>query len=282
MKQILKIIMLLSGLLNLSFGQGTIFQINPSIQGPYGSFTFGHPVLDFSKIFPARLKLAAMAGVYDLDLNVSLNKEHTLHLGIPWHYLKFADYSQTESGPGNIELGLQNLWSADDNHFRAIQIFAYLPTCQDENVFIGSVTDALEIQSSESKLFSLGVKFAGSKIFRNNFILNYLIGFTVLFPNEYVSTGVNPNRVKENTILFHCAIEQVVKISKINLLANFSTVLAEKGLFSEQFTHQFAFGASVSLPFVQPFFLYRYYIEKNLDDFVDGVLILAINYNLGE
>ncbi|MBN2709445.1 MAG: hypothetical protein JXR46_10400 [Calditrichaceae bacterium] len=266
-KLLLVIVSVLS--VNLVNGQTFMFHSIPK-DSTQIEISYLHPFFD------SNIDMSIISGVFDLSFNIPLKQKLNLFCSVPFMTFSF-DYESgygnySLSGAGNIFLGMQ-LYKDHGGKNKSIGTFGfYLPSSW--LIEYGYLTNALNPEKYLHDRLTISVNFAHHRITDNGFRSGVELG-----PDFMIIT--NSENSDDNDFIIHYGLSMGVQQNNIDLSAELygiGILTAEKS--DDKFFHALSFGISY-LSQVSPSIFYKIYLEDELQDWVDGVLGLKLNYSLG-
>lgn len=212
--------------------------------------------------------LSLLSGCYDLTFNIPATSSLNVTGSIP--YCAFSGYGESETGFGNLYIGIQTRDQMERNEGRSLEAGLYLPTSANDNYalqFMGTYTNFYEMH----KYLPNTLTVAGNFAFVDRGSEGTFFGFE-LGPNIWIPTeGHN----RDTEILLHYGVRAGIGVDAVTLQAEWTgaAILSEDAdSFDERTVHALAVGLSVHTAGIVPSVFYETYLDDDLGDFMDNVL----------
>ena len=255
------------------YGQTLDLQTIPNNKEQFG-FSFN------KAFFTSSSNIFTLSGVYQLYTNIPVSSKLNIIGNIPFIYTSYnIDYpsaleSISESGFGNIFLGLQIKPKVPESRISIFTFGLFLPTAKENASLNGTLTDYYYFSKYVQNYFGLHFNYAYHYI--NNKGFNYGLE---LGPNLLIATKSN----SQTELYAHYGIIAGYQINK--LLANIEVVgvaIISEDIknFGDRFINMFNIGLQERGSIVSPKIFYKIFLRDDIRHNVDGVLGLGVNVSI--
>lgn len=216
--------------------------------------------------------LSTFAGTYDLYVNAPVSAKLHLVGSLPFSNFD-SDRGSSESAIGDIYLGVQARQGPSNVSFGA-----FLPTASEDKFsafLIGLLGNFYELQRSLPNTLTLYGNYAYRYHHAEGAIFGLELGPQVFIPTESDGGDVE--------VFAHYGLAGGFHFSHAALFAELLgvAVLSEDvGDFGDRFTHLIAFGAQLTNYPVRPGIFYQIYLDEDINDELDGVLGIKVEFSL--
>ncbi len=219
-------------------------------------------------------------GIYELQFNVPLSLKFNLIGNIPFinsnydRELYFWKLKKEETGFGNIFIGLQTKPDILKNNRSIISFGLYLPTAERDVAFDGIFVNYYNPEQFIPDLFGLYFNYAYYRNYNSGISYGLEVG-----PNVLISTQDKGG----NELLMHYGLNTSYQIDKFLISFEYlgnMIVSANAENFTDRLIHQLNFGAMWRAGIVSPKVYYRFYLREALNEFVDGVLGVGVDFSI--
>jgi len=219
--------------------------------------------------------LSLLSGTYDLYFNIPVGPRINLIGSLPFTTFSAKD-EDSESGIGNIYVGIQTKPISESGNNSNISAGIFLPTATDEfaPMFLGLYSNYYEIQ----KYFSDMLTVYGNYSFSMNHSRGAIFGLEI-GPNLFI-----PTKDDGDVELFaHYGIFGGFKLTSVMFsveLEGLAIISEDMEEFEDRFVHSLAFGAQWIGSNIRPGIFYEIYLKEDFRDVVDGVLGIKVDVSL--
>jgi hypothetical protein len=219
--------------------------------------------------------LSTFSGTYDLYVNVPVGAKLNLVGSLPFSNVDTdRDAGESESDIGNLYIGLQARGGSSSTHRTNVSVGVFLPTAPDDNFstfILGLLTNFYELQRSIPNTLTLYGNFAYRYHQTNGALFGLELG-----PQFFIPTGDDEGDVE---IFAHYGLAggfQASHVAVVAELLGLGILSEDVEDFGDRFTHAVAFGAQLTGLPVRPGIFYQIYLDKDLNEDIDGVLGIKI------
>jgi len=219
--------------------------------------------------FDGDADLSFFTGVYDLTINVPATPTVNVVLSVP--YGNYSYEGESESGIGNLYVGIQNRAMMDHGSGTSYALGLFLPTTSENDVIVQSVgiyTNAYEWQKFIPNTLTVYGNFSYIKKQANGPLFGIEFG-----PNVWIPTEDGDSR--DTDFLLHYGVKAGLGAGKVTFLAEFTGVAILTGdadSFDERTLHALAVGARLNLDSVAPSIFYEAPLDDDLSYILDNVI----------
>jgi len=269
-------VLLLHFFFSNAVSQTMYFKNIPSDEAQIG-LRFLHPNFEFPE------SQSALSGIFELSLNIPVSEKLNIIGELPFincnvkydHSYYIDDF--TESGLGNIFIGLQTQPAEMTQSFSILTFGLFLPTVDEKVALWGVFSNYYE--SSKYYPNSLGVYFnyARHKIFDNGINLGLELGPDFRIPTKEKSG--------DTELFLHYGLKAGYSIEQFNMSAEFvgtAIITEDYDNFSDRLMNAISFGAAWKEKLVTPQLFYSVYLKDSMSDIVGGVLGLKVTVSLDQ
>ena len=219
---------------------------------------------------------STLSGVYQLSANIPLSSKLNLIGKIPFINTSFSfdygfgQFSYSESGLGNIFIGLQTR-PFMESQSSVFTFGLFLPTADERAASQGWAADYYGIQKYTPNSFGLYFNYAFLKMNGEGFNYGLEIGPNIVIPTE---------KGLKTELLMHYGINTGYQISRLLInveLLGVAIISEDVEDFRDRFVHTLDFGAQWKGTIVTPKVYYKIYLRKEFSASVDGVLGIGLN-----
>lgn len=231
---------------------------------------FSHPNFDTDT------DISTMTGVYELSLNIPVNMAMNFLVNVPYIKIKYdkmtysGSHEYSESGIGNIFLGIQSRHKHSSSNQSVTTIGVALPTADEDVAPFGVYCDYYGFSKYLPDASSITLNYAFHSISRQGLKFGIELG-----PDAYIPTGDN----KGNTeLLMHYGASLGLQSQQIVLNISFIAlgILSEKDLdYTERFNHSLNFGVGYINRNWTPKVFYKLYMDDDMKNIVNNVFGLG-------
>ncbi len=227
-------------------------------------------------------ELSTLSGSYQINCNIPISSKFNLIGNIPFITSSYEqeDYgygseTYSESGFGNVFVGLQTNPEIINNKKSFITFGAFLPTAEEDVSIIGIFFNYYDIQKYLPNSFGLYFNFAHHVIKDEGFNYGMEIGPNLLIPTKESSL--------DTEMFLHYGVNAGYQIYKLSLnmeLLGLVFVTQDVNEFDDRFIHSLNFGASWKERTFTPKIFYKIYLKEEMSDMIDGVLGIGVTVSL--
>lgn len=221
--------------------------------------------------------LSTFSGSYDLYINAPLSSRLNLVGSIPFNSFA-AEGEDSESGIGNVYVGLQTRSDNSAEKGMNLSLSVFLPTASEEKGeahFTGVFTNFYEFQRSLPEVLTVYSNFAYHYRQLGGGMLGVEIG-----PQLIIPTGQDGG----DTELFgHYGLAGGVSLAKVAIFAELLGVFIvteDVEDFGDRFEHFVDFGAQLTGSVVRPGLFYMLPLHNDFQDIIDGTLGIKVDFVL--
>lgn len=222
-------------------------------------------VYQFSVYFPVSSKLNLIGNIPFINAG--------------YHYdYGFYKNSYSETGIGNIFIGVQSNIKATDLEKSIISFGLFLPTADENISTYGLLAEYYNLQKYTPNSIGLYINYAYHKLNDEGIIYGFEAG-----PNILISSERRNGSGSE--FLLHYGANGGYKINKLLLNVEFTGVvfISEDFVnFSDRFTNAAGFGVQWFEKIVTPRVFYKVYLDKRVREYVRGVLGAGVSVSVDE
>jgi hypothetical protein len=210
--------------------------------------------------------LSLLSGVYDLNVSVPFGKDLAFIGSFPFSSYSAED-EDSESGIGNIYVGLQTRPSTSSTNKSSLSFGIFLPTASDElgSLILGVFSNHYEIQKYILDMLAVHGNFAFTREY-SNLLLSFEIG-----PNIFIPT----KKEREGELSAHYGFFGGVQLNQLILgveLTGVAVISEDVDKFEDRFIHAVGFGVHWTTGNFSPTLFYDIYLDEEYKEVVDGVL----------
>jgi hypothetical protein len=250
-------------LINCVTAQTYLFQGLPQEKPQFG-LRFMRPDFKYGS------DLSTLSGIYDLSVNIPIDQNVNFVGSFPYMSFKFENYS--ESGIGNIYIGLQTHSGFNKQTCSVGSFGLYLPTAgEDYCGLLGAFTHFIDYPKYIADLLT----FYGNYSYVNHTPNGVRFGLEI-GPNLVIPTGNGD----DTDFLIHYGIAfgfQDENFAVLTELMGLAIITEEAADFEDRFLHSIDFGFTYLRYSVKPGIFYKLYLKDDLSDFVEGVLGIEVD-----
>lgn len=218
--------------------------------------------------------LSLLSGVYDLNVSIPFGEGLSFTGAFPFSSFS-ASGEGTESGIGNIYLGIQTRPPAASANKSNLSFGIFLPTASDEfaPMILGLYSNYYEMQKYISDLMTVYGNYAFCRE-QSNVIFSFEIG-----PNIFIPT----KKGREGELFAHYGIFGGLKLNPLILgaeLTGVAVISEDIDDFEDRFVHAVCFGAHLIRGKSRPTLFYEIYLDEEFKDVVDGILGIKADFIL--
>ncbi|MDZ7318510.1 MAG: hypothetical protein ONB11_05105 [candidate division KSB1 bacterium] len=215
--------------------------------------------------------LSLLSGVYELNFNIPFGDQFSFIGIFPFSTFSAKD-EDSESGIGNIYLGLQTRPPAASTNKSSLSFGVFLPTASDElaPVVMGLYSNYYEMQKYIFDLMTIYGNYAFCRE-QSNVIFSFEVG-----PNIFIPT----KKEREGELFAHYGVFGGVKLNQLILgaeLTGLVVISEDVDRFEDRFVHAVGFGIHWRGDNFKPTLFYQIYLDEEYKDVVDGVLGIKLN-----
>ena len=249
------------------------FQTIPNTKKQFG--------FSFNKIFYSTHRdMSTLSGVYQLYANIPISSKLNIIANFPYINTSysviygFRNYSYSESGFGNIFIGLQTKSPTIENRRSTFTFGLFIPTASEGASFDGALADYYYF----SKYFpnSIGFHFNYAYHYLNTEGLNYGLE---LGPNLLIASERN----SETELFMHYGISGGYQIDQLLLnieVIGIAIITENIENFGDRFVNMLNIGAQWRGAVFTPKIFYKIYLRNEIRHNVDGVLSIGVNVSI--
>jgi hypothetical protein len=253
---------------NFASAQTFLFQNLPSDQPQFG-LRFLRPN------FESDIDLSIFSGCYDFTCNFPVNETVNIFGSLPITTVS-SKGNDSETGIGNIGLGLQikQNFSRTDQAYISLGIF--LPTASDKKysiIYMGLYANHYKWHKYIPNLLTLSGNYAYHIIKPAGAIFGIEIG-----PDLWIPTEAEDE--EEFELLGHYGLKvgyQFTNLVIFTELIGLAIITEDVEEASDRFIHAIGFCAQLTQKTVRPAIFYQKYLKKDLDEYVTSVLGLKLD-----
>lgn len=244
------------------------------------SFILENPPIDKTRFglrylrpfFDGSSDLSFLSGVYDLSVSTPVGSKMNIVGSIPFATIggEFGDWIESDSGFGNIYIGLQHRLKSTAEKGMTLSVGAFLPTASEDKYsvpLLGMLANNIEIYKYFPNILTIHGNAAYYRSQSKGFMYGLEIGPNIMIPTKGEDTEVE--------LLVHYGLSCGYRTKDFVLKAEFAgvgNITAEDGDFSDRFLHAFTFGLLWDRGSIRPGIFYKIYLDKDWSDVVSGVL----------
>jgi hypothetical protein len=214
--------------------------------------------------------LSTLSGIYDFSVNIPLSQNLNLVGSIPYMTFKFENFS--ESGVGNIFIGLQTHSGFNKGKSSAGSFGLYLPTSgEDICGLFGAYTHFIDYAKYVTDLLT----FYGNYSYVNRTPKGFRLGVEI-GPDLVIPTGDGG----DTDFLIHYGFTfgfQDENFAVLSELMGLVIITEEADDFGDRFLHSLDFGFTYLRYNVKPGIFYKLYLKDDFSDIVEGVLGIKVD-----
>lgn len=271
MKSRLMIYTVIGLLMNLLFSavsaQTFLFQDFP-LSGPQLGMRYLRPFYEGGE------ELSFISGVYDFSFNVPISSKVNWVGSIPFSHFAFK-YGFDESDVQNIYCGLQIRHRYMRGQNSSFSLGVFLPTASNDKYMASSAAlfaNVYQLPKYRPNMWTLYGNFTYRSFKREGPIWGFEAGPDYLIPKK--------NSGEKSELYMHYGLTAGFRATQLAVLAEFAStglVSGNAGHFGERFNHAVTLGAQWIGSGVRPGVFYKLYLDKDLSDFIDGVLGIKLD-----
>lgn len=225
--------------------------------------------------FDGDFDMTLLSGIYDLSVNIPVSPTINIVGSVP-----FSTYAvegeDSENGIGNIYIGLQSRLKSSAQTRSNFAAGLFIPTTDKEKVglnLLNAFSHAYEVQKYAPEVLTIYANYSLQSTQSSGFIYGLEVG-----PNVYVPTEGEDS---ETELFMHYGLKGGFAVSDVAFcaeLAGIAIVTEDIEDFGDRFMHTLSFGAQWMGNVVHPGIFYSIYLEDDLNDYLDGVLGIKIDF----
>jgi len=218
--------------------------------------------------------LTFLSGVYDFSVSIPVGSKVNIVGSLPFGVIG-VEGVDTESGIGNIYVGLQHRLNSTAEKGLSASLGIFLPTMPEDkfSVFlIGVYSNYFEFQKFFPNTLTVYGNLAYHRIKSNGWMFNLEIG-----PNIMIATGDND---ADTEVLIHYGLSGGYRVHDVAFkaeLAGMAILTEDVDEFGDRFAHMLAFGVQWTRGPVRPGIFYKIYLKEELRDVVSGVIGIKLD-----
>ena len=250
-------------LINCVTAQTYLFQGLPQPK-PQLSLRFMHPDFKYGS------DLSTLSGIYDLSVNIPISQKLNLVASFP--YMTFKVNENSESGVGNIFMGLQTYRELSKGASSVGSFGLYLPTAgEDYSGLLGAFTHYIGYPKYVNDLLTFYGNYAYVSRTPKGFRLGLEIGPNIVIP---IDDGGDTEVLAHYGFTFGFQDENFAVLSELMGLV---IITEEADDFGDRFLHSLDFGFTYLRYSVKPGIFYKLYLKEDFSDMVEGVLGIKVD-----
>ena len=236
---------------------------NPPIDKTRFEFRYLRPFFEGSS------DLSFLSGVYDFSVSIPVGSKMNFVGSIPF-VIMGGEEIETESGIGNIYIGLQHRLKSTAEKGVTLSFGAFLPTTPDDKYsvpFLGAITNYIELQKYFFNAMTIHGNAAYHRRHSNGLMYDLEIGPYLMVPTK--------GEEIEAELFLHYGISCGYRITDFILKAEFAgigIITEEDYDFGDRFFHELVFGVLWDHGFIRPGIFYKLYLNKEWSESFHGVL----------
>ncbi len=236
---------------------------NPSTDKTSFGFRYLRPFFEGSS------ELSFLSGVYDFSVSIPVGSKMNIVGSIPFVTMG-GELTETESGIGNIYIGVQHRMKSTVGKGMTLSFGAFLPTTSEDKqwaAMFGILTNYVELQKYFPNLLIIHGNVAYRFSQSNGLMYGLEIGPYLMIPTK--------GEGSEMELFLHYGLSCGYRMKDFVLRAEFAGIgiITEKDIdFSDRFFHALTFGVLWYHGSIRPGIFYKLYLNKDLSDSVSGVL----------
>lgn len=210
--------------------------------------------------------LSLLSAVYDLNISVPFGKDWAFIGSFPFSYFA-AKGGDSESGIGNIYVGLQTRPPTASANKSSLSFGIFLPTASDElaPLILGLFSNYYEMEKYIFDMLTVHGNFAFTRE-HSNLLLSFEIGPNIIIPTK---------KEREGELFAHYGCFVGAQLNPLILgveVTGVAIISEDIDKFEDRFVHAVGFGAHWSMGNFRPTLFYNIYLYEEYKDVVDGVL----------
>ena len=227
--------------------------------------------------FEADVDFSTFSGIYDLSFSLPVSAGFNLVGSLPFSSAGFEG-QESESGFGNIYVGLQTRRHPTPERTSSLSFGLFLPTAPDDKFSLLLVNIFSNLHQQEKyipDMLTLYGNYAYHRTQPGGVKLGVEFG-----PQLYVPTD---DEGDESELFIHYGFTGGAQVNHFAIFAEFvglAIITEEADEFGDRFTHSLAFGAQWTEGVVRPGIFYQIYLDEDMEEVVDGVLGIKIETSL--
>lgn len=228
--------------------------------------------------------LSVLSGLYDFNVSIPVNDRINIIGSVPFAAIGGEDFVESESTLANISAGIQYRFGYTDQRATAVTLSITAPTASENKIIpllLGMMSDYYEVPKFFPNVLTINGNLSHHIFRTNGFLLNMEIGPYLMIP-----TKSDNNSTLEDTELFvHYGVSVGYRLNPITLnveLAGLGIITEDMDNFEDRFDHMLAFGVQWNRGSVRPGLYYQLFLDKDMNDTVNGVLGLKLEIDLSK
>ncbi len=217
--------------------------------------------------------LSFFSGAYDLTVSIPVGSQLNIVGALPFATLGVED--ETESGIGNIYLGLRHRLKSTAEKGLSLSLGVFLPTMPEDkwSVFLmGVYSNYYEFQKYMPNVLTVYGNVAYHHIKSEGLMLGMEIGPKLAIPTKD-SEG-------DTELFLHYGLSAGFRTGGVAFkaeLAGIGIITEEADNFGDRFVHMLAFGVQWVRGSIRPGIFYKIYLKEELRDIVSGVIGIKLD-----
>ncbi|UCH98170.1 MAG: transporter [Candidatus Aminicenantes bacterium] len=223
--------------------------------------------------FKGDVSLSFLSGVYDLSVSIPTGSRLNIVGVFPFASMG-VEGDESESGIGNIYIGLQHRLKSTVEKGISLSLGVFLPTMSEDKLavcLIGIFTNYYEFQKYMPNVLTIYGNLAYHHIKSEGLMLGLEIGPKLAIPTKnggdaelYAHYGLSGG-YRTGGIAFKAE------------LAGIAVITEEVDDFGDRFIHSLAFGLQWVRGSIRPGIFYKIYLKEEMKDIVSGVLGIKLD-----
>ena len=217
--------------------------------------------------------LSFLSGVYDLSVSIPVGSKMNIVGSIPFVTMG-NEGIETESGIGNIYIGLQHRLKSTAEKGMTLSFGAFLSTTSEDKYsvpLLGMSTNYFELQKYFSNLLAIYGNVAYHRHQSNGLMYGLEIGPYLMIPTK--------GEGSEMELFLHYGLSCGYRIKDFVLKAEFAgvgIVTEDIDNLGDRFVHSLTFGVLWGRGSIKPGIFYKLYLNKELSESINGVLGIKV------
>jgi hypothetical protein len=218
--------------------------------------------------------LSFFSGVYDFSVRIPMGSKLNIVGSLPFATAS-GDDIESESGLGNIYVGLQGrLGSTAEKGFN-LSIGAFLPTASEDKpsaAVIGITTNYLQLTKFLPNVLTITGNMAYHRIHSNGWMFGLELGPEIWIPTK--------GEEGEEEVYIHYGLSAGYRINAFDIKvewAGIGIITEDVEDFGDRFINMLAFGVVWNRSAFRPGIFYKIYLKKDLRELVRGVIGIRLN-----
>lgn len=221
--------------------------------------------------------LSLFTGAYDFSVRIPMGSKLNIVGSLPFASIS-GDEIESESGLGNIYVGLQyRLGSSAEKGFN-LSMGAFLPTAPDDKpsaAVTGLYSNYLQLGKFLPNLLTITGNLGYHRIHSNGWMFGLELGPDILIPTK--------DEGGEEELFIHYGLSAGYRINAFDIKvewAGIGIITEDAEDFGDRFVNMLAFGVVWNGSTIRPGIFYNIYLKKELRELVRGVIGIRVDVML--